>query len=403
MQPAHALPRPLGDAPLERYLARMFSLTAALALLTSAPCRAADGVTVDATRTVVLSNAELVAMGGAGMAFATGANGLFFHPAAPAHRRVEQSRRAAVTFSFLQLNVGAGSPDDIPNVGTEDWSGRQTNLGLSAVFDGFGAGFAGGQLSYADGDLRVDIDEAHLALAAVLPDRSITFGLGLRAQGGSVYPPGQPTERLSGAGLEGGAIGAFPDSGFNFAIVARTPVIATPQGDDAGPVARWHVPWQLGAGLAWASRAEPSAADGPPLRVALDLILDGPVPDAYAVEPLLQGDAVRKGLGVTLSPHVGVELEPWRDHGRLRLGSYLEPARALTATSRPHGTAGLELKLFRVRLFRGLIDDAITWEAAVDAAPRYVNLAWLGIGTWRLGVVGGDRSLPLEPTPGLQR
>lgn len=64
---------------------------------------------------------------------------------------------------------------------------------------------------------------------------------------------------------------------------------------------------------------------------------------------------------------------------------------------RLHATTGLEVRLFRLRLFKGFIDTEIAWEAAVDYAPNYLNVAWLGIGAWDSGVIGGNWVEPTVP------
>ena len=59
----------------------------------------------------------------------------------------------------------------------------------------------------------------------------------------------------------------------------------------------------------------------------------------------------------------------------MRFGSYLEPARYEGVSSRVHGTAGFDLRLFR---FLG-----VEWRltAYIDGAARYVNYG-ISIGTW---------------------
>src|SRR4030095_13873092 len=83
--------------------------------------RAADeGTVVDVTRVFVFANAETIAMGGAGSAFAFGANGIALNPAAPANRRKEVT--GALFTSALAAVTRTAGQRDFWNLG-EDFEG----------------------------------------------------------------------------------------------------------------------------------------------------------------------------------------------------------------------------------------------------------------------------------------
>jgi len=84
----------------------------------------------------------------------------------------------------------------------------------------------------------------------------------------------------------------------------------------------------------------------------------------------------------TLSGRLGVETEAVPNWVKLRAGTYLEPARVVTATDRVHGTFGFDLKLFSWDVF-GLIGDFDSWtvSAAGDIARDYLSTSF-SIGFW---------------------
>jgi hypothetical protein len=82
------------------------------------------------------------------------------------------------------------------------------------------------------------------------------------------------------------------------------------------------------------------------------------------------------------SPRLGLESEVVPHILKLRVGSYLEPARVAGAQSRLHGTGGLDVRLFRWDVF-GLVEPFDHWQLslAADGARSYLNTAF-SIGFW---------------------
>ncbi len=109
--------------------------------------------------------------------------------------------------------------------------------------------------------------------------------------------------------------------------------------------------------------------------VAADVIVTSKTNNGYGLESFLDQVPERSGQKVSYGVRVGVESEVWPDRMRVRAGSYLEPSRFDRAYYRPHGTAGVEARLF----------DFWRWSARVtttiDLAPRYINWG-LAFGLW---------------------
>jgi hypothetical protein len=113
---------------------------------------------------------------------------------------------------------------------------------------------------------------------------------------------------------------------------------------------------------------------------AADVVYTGRSPDAEGLQSFFartqSQNTTRQAAGAlpTLGLRLGVESEVLDDRLVLRGGTYYEPSRFAAFSGRVHGTAGFELKLFR------LVWD---WQlnAVADIAPNYAN-AGFGIGIW---------------------
>ena len=115
--------------------------------------------------------------------------------------------------------------------------------------------------------------------------------------------------------------------------------------------------------------------------LAADLVLIGPTADGVAVDGFLEQKAIRAGRQLSLGLNLGVETEPWPGRLKARAGFYLEPSRVEHRAPRAHGTAGLELYLFKWDLFGWLDEFGVCASLTGDAAPRYVDIG-VGVGFW---------------------
>jgi hypothetical protein len=345
-------------------------------------------VVLDVTRVLVFSNAELVAMGGAGVAFASGGAGMVLSPAAPANRRMEAIAPIVTSLVFVQTRIGSGR--DTANLGAPpEGEGRMFNIGVSGGYhDGAGGVLAEGAW-YAVDDAWVGVSEGHVSGAMALLDGHLTLGAGPRLLGMRVTSGGDHNDFL-GAGVEAGAVVANWKEAWNFGLTLRSGVTAGPMSGAYAGIDAAQLPPELVAGVGWSNLAHlPEGKGGIPVRLVADVVVDAPVPRAVALEEVLQGELIPRGGWYTVSSHVGAEVDVWRNRFRLRAGSYLEPSRTALTGPRPHGTGGFELRLFRLHALSGRIKLDLAWQMAVDCAPRYFRGAWMGINIWQQGQVGG--------------
>lgn len=108
-----------------------------------------------------------------------------------------------------------------------------------------------------------------------------------------------------------------------------------------------------------------------------EVLLVGATPDGVGADAFFDQVYRESGASVGIGLRLGFEFEPWRDRLKLRAGGYLEPARYEGSSYRPHGTAGLELKLFRIPFLD--VDLALT--GVFDGAEGYISWG-VGIGFW---------------------
>jgi len=112
------------------------------------------------------------------------------------------------------------------------------------------------------------------------------------------------------------------------------------------------------------------------------LLISGRVEDGVGVESFLDQKVHRSGEEIVFSPRLGAESEIWENQLKARMGTYLEPTRFSTTSSRAHVTVGADLRLLRWNVF-GLWPDDYMWKigGSLDLAENY--LTWgVSIGGW---------------------
>lgn len=116
--------------------------------------------------------------------------------------------------------------------------------------------------------------------------------------------------------------------------------------------------------------------------VAASVLLTGPVRNGVGLESMLTQVVDRSGESVSVTPRVGVEMEPIPTWLQVRAGTYLEPTRYREGLPRVHGTTGFDVKVLPWTVF-GLFDEGTWWRAGgfVDYTRDY--LAWsVSVGVW---------------------
>ncbi|HEX6239321.1 MAG TPA: hypothetical protein VFZ61_00450 [Polyangiales bacterium] len=109
--------------------------------------------------------------------------------------------------------------------------------------------------------------------------------------------------------------------------------------------------------------------------LAADVLIYGKTEQGQSMSGFLRQMSEPSGQRLAIGVRVGAESEVWQDRMKVRLGTYLEPSRTSPKLYRPHGTLGLEARLF----------DFWYWSArataTIDVAPRYFNWG-LAFGLW---------------------
>lgn len=353
-----------------------------LALLSVATAQ--QEAAVELSRSVPLVSAEGVGMGSAGLAWASGAKGMFAHPAAPAMRPVES--RAHVT-GTVTANISTFS--QLTGIGAQDfglpkdaWQGGIANFGGTLLVNNGGGGVVLSTARYSSGDREIRSKETHYLGAWSWTDGNVVFGVGYRTATARLSTPTLDVTYRGRRGFETGVV--LCAGGWNLALLWRSRIEASPRiaGDDIPSIA--VLPAEFSVGGSWVGL---DPVTGLPARLAIDLVALGAVEGGVSVEGLAMGLDVAKGQEITMSPRVGGELEILPDRLKIRTGSWYEPARSALVPGRLHGTAGFEVKLFSVPWIAGReLPLSVDW--AVDGARGYRNVAWVGFGTWRSGRTG---------------
>lgn len=122
----------------------------------------------------------------------------------------------------------------------------------------------------------------------------------------------------------------------------------------------------------------------PHVLITTSLVMTGVVQDGVGLEGFLDGKEQRSGQQVSLSPRLGLELEPILHWTKLRGGAYFEPTRFPTnsAGGRSHSTFGIDQKILPWDVF-GTFPEG-NWfriTGAVDLARNYLGWA-VAIGVW---------------------
>ena len=131
-------------------------------------------------------------------------------------------------------------------------------------------------------------------------------------------------------------------------------------------------------GLAGLRELGARVRSGEPRRYGLvsgEVFVQGAVANAVGIDAFLRQEARARGRRASVGFRLGVEGVPWDDRLQLRAGTYLEPARYAGEAPRMHGTAGFDVRLFRVWRFD------LRAGFTIDGARDYLNWGF-GFGVW---------------------
>jgi hypothetical protein len=142
---------------------------------------------------------------------------------------------------------------------------------------------------------------------------------------------------------------------------------------------------ELQRAIATAERRHERAIEALSRRYVLlsaDVVFIGSTDQGIGLEAFLNQQRVVSGQTPSLAFRVGAEGEPIPNQLRVRLGSYLEPARFSGVHPRLHATVGGDLKLFSFDMF-GLVNPfELRLTASLDIAESYRSVG-ISVGLWR--------------------
>lgn len=386
-----------------------------------------DDYTVDIYQGAVLGSSRVTALGGAFAGVAEESVGLQFNPAAAAHRPYFSSDEFEwyVDWAFLAPGLGQSDDFDLDNSGIAD---RATALGYfvggAMQLGPFGVGlFASGKLSERrpQDRLRLDSGDFGASVGLALLDHRLVVGVGVRSAYLQLRPDGttDPNWAAAAIGVEAGALYRPHALPFRLGVTLSSPrhgVLVQACEADLCPAdlrlpTNVTAPWQLRVGAAWFVSAEgvtfnpepfyldtsPAAAEarrrhaageldatyrgGPYGMLTLDVVAIGPSENTFAVDSVLSQTALPTGNEVSLSLHVGAELEVLRRRLRLRLGAYREPGRSELAEARIHATMGVMVRVFDIPL-PWLGTKGLAFQSHLDLARNYTNVGGSLVSFW---------------------
>ena len=364
----------------------------------------------------VLASGRDTALAGATVALTDGVGGAERSAASPAMRAHSQrdwfAWDADASISFPGLLSDSG---DVLNAGGR--AARESSLaaqgwvhasaGVNLQFGAFGLTHSTQWDSFSvqrgEARLLVNFGRHSELVAYSLMRGQLILGAGVRILAASVLSVDGASTLLSlgGAAPEIGATWMPTNQPYRLSATARAPIaLNIDLGARSGNVAESkslilpegiRQPWEVDFGMAYQL--------GPhPMNIGWDNPHDGPVTpidpaklarthatmmlsvrvlgsNAEAVSVLGFAEQVKDGsASVTFAPHLALETEPWSNVVKIRTGTYLEPARLLGSTPRPHFTAGLETRLAYIDIFSFLKGFDLGLQAYIDTAPRYTNI-----------------------------
>jgi hypothetical protein len=344
---------------------------------------------LDLSRAVTMNSAASMGMGSAGIGFASGSRGLFFHPAAPSVRPAEARGAWGVVVTLNMSAFLRHSGIEAEELGLHEsaWVGVTLNTGVALRYKNGGGGIAYSTLVQGSEGRWITTTEGHAVGSWAIPAWKAVFGAGSRIADAEIETPGG-RRYYRGSGLQTGFMLADLVPDWNLAMCWRQRIEAPAVSGPLEGVPELAVmPWELGFGAAWMGGSPAFMLAQRPMRAAFDVQLEGPVSGGLAVESVALGEELARGATMSLSVRTGVELEVIPDYLRVRTGTWVEPDRTGLARGRIHGTGGLETRLFEVPGPGGR-RVPVSLSLAFDRSGGYTHLKWLALGIWRSGVVG---------------
>lgn len=354
---------------------------------------------------------NILGMGGAAQALATGSGAMLLNPAAMA---VRYDYNGAKWFDWdfsIDYLISAGTTD-IENAGRNpDNESVQVldasfglnlgKLGVGLSLDSIDQRTCPPDVPACGTDTRLSINTLLGALSAsyAFLNGEVTAGAALIIPSAS-FKNGEfeNTPRYSGSAFSFGVVVRPHSHPLRLGLSARLRTDGSRDGGgDNAQVGSLFLPdqlespWQIAGGIAWSfgdkplnlrnSFGDPRIVneDLDPLRrsylvVAADVVLIGPGGGAIGRGAWLLSENQLAGPRTNVSVRMGAESEFWPNQMRGRIGSYWEPSRFDASNGRLHGTVGFDFRLFELFWVWRL-------SGVFDYARDYRNLG-VSIGFW---------------------
>ncbi|HSI03749.1 MAG TPA: hypothetical protein VLC93_04705 [Myxococcota bacterium] len=358
----------------------------------------------------IVAPTNILGMGGAAQALATGSGAMLMNPAAMAVRYDYNGGNWFDWDFSLDYLVSAGDTD-IENSGFDrgDESVQLLEASLGFNFGRLGVGlsfdsqetrFCGrGFVCDVNSRLRINTVLGALSASYAFLDGEVTAGASIIVPSASFQQgDDQDSPRFSGSAIALGVVVRPHGQPLRLGLSTRLRTDATRDGGgDNAQVGENYIPdaleapWQIAGGVAWSFGDKPlnlrnSFGDSRLINeeldqlrrsyitVAADLVVIGPGGGATGRGAWIAREEQTAGRAASLSLHVGAESEFWPNQMRGRIGSYYEPSRFDAADGRIHGTIGFDFRLLELIWVWRL-------SGVFDYARDYRNLG-VSIGFW---------------------
>lgn len=375
----------------------------------------------DTVRGTIKGSTRFIGLGGAFVAIADDTEGVPFNPASAAVRLPYSWD--AFSFAFgIDFSVATWLPkNDYIKSETGDARGGSLFGSLAAVVNyrhaGFGVSAEAQQNAVTHATqgistrLGANFGLVHLTAAYGYFDGQLLLGTGLRLVGFSLDLSQSSAPLTAGVGYVAGFIIKPKGQQFRIGGAIEQPINAKFVAEPGTAPIATEVPWTAGLGFAYQFGKRPL---NPPFVTAVERArkkTEGREPTPAEVKraeaelfeeyqrnqtryllvstqlALIEGggDLALGELALDrplVSPRLGLESEVLPRYLRVRTGTYLELPTSDVGQSRLHGTAGVDIKLFRWDVF-GLVHPFDYWQLslAADGAKRYLNTSF-SIGFW---------------------
>ncbi len=334
----------------------------------------------------IVAPSNILGMGGAAQALATGSGATLMNPASMAVR-YDYNGAAWFDWDFSLDYLASAGSSDIENSGRDPENESAEllaaslgfnfgRLGVALAFDSQQTRFCPAAVATCDvsNRLRINTLLGTLAASYAFLDGEVTGGVALIVPSAS-FTAGNDEEqnpRYSGSALALGVVVRPHGQPIRLGLSVRLPVDATRDGggdndqiEDRFIPDALGAPWQVAGGVAYSFGDKPlnlRNSYGDPrianedldqlrrsyLTVAADVVLIGTGNGATGRGAWIERTEQLAGRRPSVSVRLGAESEFWPNQMRGRVGSYYEPSRFDASDGRIHGTVGFDLRLFEL-------------------------------------------------------